>query len=169
MTEFDGSTTSGRPLTGRAVLIMTVTFFAVIIGVNVLMMTLAIRTLPGTDVDSAYRASLAYGSEIAAAHEQDARKWHVEASVARLPDGEASLKVEARDASGAPLAGIAFSGRLERPTDKREDRAVSLDEVGAGSYRGHAAGVAPGLWDLVVEGDRGGQRVFLSKNRIVLN
>ena len=49
---------SPSPLTGRKVLLMLVAFFGVVIGVNVIMMKLAIQTLPGTEVDSAYSASL---------------------------------------------------------------------------------------------------------------
>ena len=45
-----------RPLKGRTVLIWLASFFAVVIGVNALMAKLAIDTLPGTDVDSAYQA-----------------------------------------------------------------------------------------------------------------
>src|SRR5262249_9508445 len=67
------STVSDRPLTGRKVLIMLVAFFGVVIGVNMTMMKLAILTLPGTEVDSAYTASLGYEKEIAAAHDQTAR------------------------------------------------------------------------------------------------
>ena len=37
---------------------MLVAFFGVVIGVNLVMMRLAIKTLPGTEVDSAYSASL---------------------------------------------------------------------------------------------------------------
>jgi len=29
--------------------------------------------------------------------------------------------------------------------------------------------IAPGQWDLVLEGDGAGQRMFLSKNRVLLN
>ena len=47
------SIVSPRPLTGRMVLFSLLTFFGVVIGVNVIMMRLAIQTLPGTDVDSA--------------------------------------------------------------------------------------------------------------------
>ena len=32
-----------------------------------------------------------------------------------------------------------------------------------------AADVAAGRWDLVLEGDQGGIRMFLSKNRLMLN
>ncbi|MEW6639566.1 MAG: FixH family protein [Pseudomonadota bacterium] len=158
-----------RPLTGRAVLVTVVAFFAVVISVNVVMMTLAVKTLPGTEVDSAYRASLAYGSEIKAAEAQTQRHWRVDAHLARAPDGRAALQVEARDRDGAPLDGIAFSGRLERPADQHGDRAVTLAGAGQGLYRGAVSDIAPGQWDLVIEGEQAGERVFLSRNRIVLN
>jgi len=45
---------SPKPLTGAKVLFMLLAFFGVVIGVNMIMMRLAIQTLPGTDVDSAY-------------------------------------------------------------------------------------------------------------------
>jgi nitrogen fixation protein FixH len=160
---------SPKPLTGRKVLVILVAFFVVVFGVNFLMATLAIDTLPGTEVDSAYSASLAYEKEIAAAHDQDARKWKVDAHIQRSPDGGATLQVEARDSNGLPMSGLKFQGRFERPTDRRADQTVSLAEVARGIYRGSAPTVAPGQWDLVLEGDTAGQRVFLSKNRVLLN
>ncbi len=161
--------TTARPITGRFVLITLVAFFAVVIGVNALMMRLAISTLPGTEVDSAYGASLAYQKEINAAHEQNARGWNVDAHVERQSDGNATLTLHAKDARGAPLAGLTFSGQLERPTDRRADQRLDVVESGKGDYRGTARGVAPGQWDLVIEADAGGKRLFLSHNRIVLN
>ncbi|RXH11653.1 FixH family protein [Bradyrhizobium guangzhouense] len=158
-----------KPLTGTKVFLMLVAFFGVVIGVNVTMMKLAIATLPGTDVDSPYAAGLAYEREITAAQDQTARKWQVNAHIERRADGNALLQVEARDAAGRPLSGLKFGGRLERPTDKRADLAVDLAEAGIGIYRGNAAAVAPGLWDLVIEGDAKGERVFLSRNRVILN
>ena len=158
-----------KPLTGRKVLFMLIAFFGVVFGVNFLMMKLAIDTLPGTEVDSAYSASLGYEKEIAAARDQNMRNWRVDAHIQRGPEGGATLQVEARDNGGAPLSGLKFQGRLERPTDRRADRPVELGEVGRGIYRGSAPLVAPGQWDLVLEGDAAGQRMFLSKNRVLLN
>ncbi len=77
--------------------------------------------------------------------------------------------VEARDRDGAPLTGLALSVRLARPTDRRADRAFSLGERSAGRYAGDASDVAAGIWDLEVEADRGGERLFRSKNRITLD
>ena len=160
---------SPKPLTGAKVLFMLLAFFGVVIGVNMIMMRLAIQTLPGTDVDSAYSASLAYEGEIAAAHDQNARNWKVDAHIQRGPDGGATLQVEARAYSGNPMSGLMFQGRFERPTDRRADLPVALAETGIGIYRGSAPMIAPGQWDLVLEGDAAGQRMFLSKNRVVLN
>jgi nitrogen fixation protein FixH len=160
---------SPKPLTGRMVLFMLVAFFGVVIGVNAIMMRLAIQTLPGTEVDSAYSASLAYEKEIAAAHDQDARAWKVNAHIQRGPDGDATLQVEARDSRGMPMSGLTFQGRFERPTDRRADQPVGLTEIGGGIYRGSAPLIAPGQWDLVLEGDAAGRRMFLSKNRVQLN
>jgi nitrogen fixation protein FixH len=158
-----------KPLTGRFVLIVTLAFFAVVIGVNVFMMHMAISTLPGTEVDSAYKASLAYQGEINAARDQDARDWKVDAKIERRPDGAAALRVEAHDRDGQPLTGMAFSGRLERPADQRDDKLITFAELQNGEYRGNLVGVAPGQWELVIEGDMQGKRVFLSRNRVILN
>ena len=158
-----------RPITGRMVFFMMVAFFGVVIGVNVIMMRLAIQTLPGTEVDSAYSASLAYQKEITTARAQSTRNWKVEAHVERSGQGGATLQVEARDNLGRPMSGLKFQGRFERPTDRRADLAVSLAEVGIGIYRGNAETIAPGQWDLVVEGAAGGERLFLSRNRVLLH
>jgi nitrogen fixation protein FixH len=163
------SLASTPPLTGRKVLLMLLAFFGVVIGANLVMMRLAIQTLPGTEVDSAYRASLAYEREIASARDQDARHWKVDAHIARASGGGASVQVEARDAEGKPVSGLKFQGRLERPTDRRADQGVALVEMGIGIYRGNAAAVDAGQWDLVLEADSAGRRLFLSRNRVLLN
>ena len=160
---------SERRLTGRKVLAMLIAFFGIVIGVNVTMAKLAIKTLPGTDVDSAYTASLGYEKEILAARDQSARNWKVDAHIERLAGGASLLQVEARDRDGRPVTGLKFQGRFERPADKRADLAIALAEVGIGIYRGRLDAVAPGQWDLVLEGDNASGRMFLSKNRVLLN
>src|SRR6202158_3018886 len=160
---------SPKPLTGAKVLFMLLAFFGVVIGVNMIMMRLAIQTLPGTEVDSAYSASMAYESEIGAAHDQNARNWKVDAHIQRGPDGGATLEGEARDNSGKPMSGLKFQGRFERPTDRRADQPVELAEMGIGIYRGSAPLIASGPWDLVLEGDAARPGVLLSKTSVLFN
>ncbi|HEX9321392.1 MAG TPA: FixH family protein [Xanthobacteraceae bacterium] len=164
----DPNGSTDRRLTGRAVLLYVLAFFGVIVGVNLVMMKLAIDTMPGLEVDSSYRAGNAYNAEIAAARGQSAREWQVAGHLRRGADGRAFLEVQAQDRGGAPLSGLAFSAHLERPIDKRADRSVALREQGVGIYRGEAENLAPGQWDLVLEAERGSERLFLSKNRVEL-
>jgi len=164
----DAAAGAFSPLTGRLVLVWVLAFFGVVITVNVTMAVLAVRTLPGTEVDSSYQAGIGYNAEIAAAHRQDARHWRVAGHVERDPDGRTVVRVEARDDAGAPATGLAFVARLERPIDKGADRLVGLAERESGTYGGEAADVAPGQWDLVLEAERAGDRVFLSRSRVVL-
>ncbi len=159
----------GRPITGRFVLVVLLSFFSVVISVNMVMMRLAIATLPGTEVDSAYSASLGYQREIQSAQEQDARRWKVDAHIERQADGAATLSLHVQDKTGTPLTGLSVSSLLERPTDRRADQALEIAEEGGGTYRGIARGVAPGQWELVIEASRASQRMFLSRNRVVLN
>ncbi len=168
MSDAATATAPVRPITGRFVLICLIVFFGLIIGINVVMMKLAIETLPGTEVDSPYAASLAYGNEIEAARAQATRGWAVVAHVARDGDGGASVRVEAKDRDGKPLTDVVFNGRLERPADRRLDQAVELAAIGGAAYRGRVAQLPAGQWDLMLEGDRKGERVFLSRNRVIL-
>ena len=69
----------------------------------------------------------------------------------------------------ALVTGLAISGHLERPTDRRADQPLNIVESGDGTYRGVAQGVAPGQWDLVIEAHTDGKRLFLSHNRVILN
>ena len=157
-----------RVLTGRAVLIWLLAFFAVVFTANGVMMKFAIETMSGTEVDSSYRAGMNFNAEAQAARRQDERAWQVWANAARNGDGDAVVRIEARDKAGVPLTGLKFSAVLERPTDKRTDHRMTLAELQTGLYGGKAADVAPGQWDLVLEADRAGERLFLSRTRVFL-
>jgi nitrogen fixation protein FixH len=149
------------------VLGLMIAFFAVIIGVNAFMAHEALSTFRGVDTDSAYRAGQLYEHDVVMAEAQDAQRWQVEAKVTPAADGKALLDIAARDASGAPLTGMTASIVFARPTDRRLDRIVAVDEDAPGHFRGSAV-VAAGQWDLILELSRHGDRLFRSKNRIIL-
>jgi nitrogen fixation protein FixH len=159
---------TGRPLTGRAVLVSLLAFFGVVIGVNGVMMALAIGTMPGLESEKPYQAGMTYNAEIETARAQAARRWTVASHVGRNAHGRATARVEANDAAGAPVGGLTITVRLIRPTDQRSDRAMRLGEREPGSYVGEAADVAPGVWDVEFEAARASERLFRSRNRIIL-
>jgi nitrogen fixation protein FixH len=160
--------TTSRPLTGRTVLLALLAFFGVVISVNGVMMALAIGTMPGLENEKPYQAGVAYNAEIAAARAQAERRWAVASHVSRDAEGRATVSVTARDAGGAPISGLAVTVRLLRPADQRGDRAAELREREPGTYRGEAAGVAAGAWDVEIDAVRAAERLFRSRNRIVV-
>jgi nitrogen fixation protein FixH len=75
--------------------------------------------------------------------------------------------VTVRDASGRLLSGLAAIVRFHHPTDRRADVMQEVREIAPGRFAGSAVPAA-GQWDLVIELLRGGERVFLSKSRVVI-
>ena len=157
-----------RPLTARTVLLWLLGFFAVVIAANAVMITLAVSTMPGLETEKPYQAGIGYNAEIENARVQASRRWTVLSHIDRDAGGRAAVEVEARDATQAPIGGLAVSVRLLRPTDGRADHAISLREREKGTYLGASADVGPGVWDVEIEANRGPERVFHSKNRITL-
>lgn len=153
-------------VTGRMVFVGLVAFFAIVAGVNAVMIHAAISTFGGVETESSYRAGLAFAREIETARAQDALHWDVTAKAAIAGDATV-VEVTARDASGRPVPDIQAKAALAHPTDRRADIAVALAGYGAGLFRG-SAHAAAGQWDLVIELSRAGERVFRSKNRVLL-
>ena len=156
-----------RPLTGRTVLICLVAFFAVVSIVNGIMIHAAVSTFGGVEAGSAFQAGQAFKHDIEAARAQESRHWQVRATVRRVGDGTV-VQIEARDETGQPLAGLEAVASLHRPTDRRGDLAITLSEEGAGQFRGTGP-AAMGQWDLRIDLSRNGERLFRSRNRVVLN
>lgn len=157
---------SPTEVTGRMVLVGLVVFFAVVAGANAVLIYAAISTFGGLETESSYRAGLAFAREAAAAQAQDARHWDVTAKTAR--DGGATVvEMTARDSFGRPVPDLQAKAELAHPTDRRADVAVPLVGYGPGLFRGEAAAGA-GQWDLVIELSRDGERLFRSRNRVML-
>ena len=83
-------------------------------------------------------------------------------------DGSAILDIVARDAAGAPLTGLTATALFARPTDRRLDRNLAVSESAPGRFRGNVE-IPAGQWDLVIDLSRQGERLFRSKNRVVLH
>lgn len=155
-----------RPVTGWTVLAAMIAFFTVVIAVNLVMVRFAFTTFGGLEVESSYKAGLAFSREAADARAQDARSWKVDARILLRVEG-ALVEIAALDSAARPLAGFEVSAMLVHPTDRRRDQIVSLREDFPGIYRGIAGGHA-GQWDLVIEIAKGRARLFRSKSRVQL-
>ena len=156
-----------REITGWMVFGLMVAFFAVVIGVNAFMAHKALSTFGGVEIESSYRAGQMFERDVAMAKAQDAQHWQIDAKVTAAADGTAFLDIAARDASGAPLAGLIATALFARPTDRRLDRTVVVGEDAPGHFHGRAD-IAAGQWDLIIDLSRQGERLFRSKNRVLI-
>lgn len=160
---------SGRPFrfSGRMMLACMVGFFLVVAGANAVMMTVAIRTMPGVDVKSAYETSQRFNGEIARMQAQVERGWQAGAQLRRV-GADAEVIFSLRDRSGAPVTGLAVDARLEHPATRREDREAVLGETAPGEYAARIPAIHGGSWTLAIEALSGTERVFVSRSRVVL-
>jgi nitrogen fixation protein FixH len=148
------------------VLICLLAFFGTIIGMNVVLIRVAVSSFSGVETESSYKAGLAFKNDVAAAHAQDALHWTVEASLQR-DSAETRIAVSAKDAEARPLSGLTLEARLAHPTDKRRDIAVDFVELTPGQFQSLTP-VPQGQWDLVIGLKRSDETVFRSKSRISL-
>lgn len=154
-------------LTGRMVLLALLGFFAVVAGVNAIMMTAAIRTMPGVDVRSAYETSQNFNGEIARMHAQNERGWQAQAQVLRR-EGGAAVTLTLRDHVGVPVTGLSIEARLQHPASRQNDREATLTETAPGLYAASMADVHRGAWTLAIEAKRDGAAMFQSRSRLLL-
>jgi nitrogen fixation protein FixH len=157
-----------RPITGRFVLVIFIAFFGVIAAVNAVMMTLAIRTMPGLDVANGYVASQAMNQEFEAMRIQTERGWKADVSV-QLKNSQAPISLSLTDKAGSPVTGLAVTARLAHPALTRADHSGILIERRPGFYSAEISDIQPGAWTLVLEASRNGARMFASRNRTVLS
>ena len=159
--------TGGFRITGRLVLAITVLFFVVIAAVNALMATLAIRTFGGVDAENAYREGITFARELRAAEAQNALGWEVDVTVSPLVARGLPIEVTIRDRDGNIVPAAEVTVVFQHPTFRRYDASVKLEHAGVGMYRGIAP-VGPGKWNLLTDIHRGGERVFRSRNLVVV-
>ncbi len=156
-----------RVLTGRMVLGCLLAFFAIVAAVNAVMIRAAVSTFGGVETESSYKAGLAFAQDIAAAQTQQSRNWQVKAEVSSTRDGITLIEMSVRDAADQPISGLDAIVRFTHPTDRRFDRVVVMHENSAGHFGGGTR-LAAGQRDVLIDLTRNGERVFRSKNRLVL-
>jgi nitrogen fixation protein FixH len=159
--------TKQRELTGRAVLLWLVGFFAVIFAVNGWLVQAATSTFGGLETDSSYKAGLMFEREVAKAERQQELNWQVDGALVRGRGGATVLNISVRDTQGQPVDGLTADARLAHPADSRLDHVIRLDTAGAGRFHG-ADSAQPGQWELIVDFYRANERVFRSKSRVTL-
>lgn len=139
-----------KPLTGRKVLLITVSAFGVIIAANLAMLMAATGSFPGLVVKNSYVASQGWDRKTAA---QRALGW-----TAAVDYDGAALTVALTDRNDAPVTGLAVEAVVGRPASMRDDITLALAE----RADGYAAPLAltPGRWRVAITGRRDDGALF---------
>lgn len=127
-----------REITGKHVLIGTVSAFSVIIAVNVFMAYSAISTFPGLEVKNSYVASQSFNADKAA---QEALGWTIDAT-----DKDGKLYVTITDKDGLPVQVKSITGTLGRATNVTQDQAPTFAFDGM-SYVAETGALEAGNWN----------------------
>lgn len=126
----------------------------VVLGVNAVMVALAIVTNPGLVVEDYYEQGRAYEKnalkQIAA---RDNLSWgmHLDAPeriVAAIPD---TYRFAVVDKQGLPLRNAAVKLVAYRPSDAHADFAVPMNEITYGEFQADIAFPLKGVWDINIE------------------
>ncbi len=133
--------------TGRHMAIIMVSFFGVIIAVNLTMATLASRSWTGLVVKNSYVESQKFNSVLQQSREQAALNWTGEFS-----QSASGVKFELRQADGKIVEAEKIVVILRRPATEVLDQLIPMKSVGNGSYSGDVK-LDGGAWSAEIRAD----------------
>jgi nitrogen fixation protein FixH len=132
-----------------------------VVAVNGVMITLAVRTFTGLAVSDPYEEGLAYNRVLEAQTRQDQLGWRL----ALRQEAGGVLTLAAQDAEGRPLEGLQVQARLVRPVEPLPDMPLSFAPASDGRYRATLPAPRAGQWDVQLDAHRAADRFHL-KQRI---
>jgi nitrogen fixation protein FixH len=147
-------------------LIGIVSGFALVISVNILMMTLAMRSSVGEIESNPYEKGMAFQETI---NKRQYLKSQGISIVATLRDSSATTESEILikvDQNGTPLSNLELRAELRRPADQTFDRECQLSYIANGEYSCSFAQLPQGLYLmtlLVGESGRHDQELVLTR------
>lgn len=130
-----------RRFTGWHMTAILVAFFVVVIAVNVLMATVAVRSFGGTVVENSYVASQRFNGWLAAARAQDRLRWKDAVATDRARHVMLTLGGDA----GAPVQGGTVKALAQHPLGRAADIPLAFQETAPGRYVS-VIGLPAGRW-----------------------
>ena len=127
-------------LTGKHVLAITVSAFAIIIGVNLFMAYSAVTTFPGLETKNSYVASQEFDRLKAA---QEGLAWDVGAKI----EGE-TLILDIKDKAGDPVEVASIYAIFGRATHVNDDQEPAFTQSSTGAYVANVGALEGGNWNL---------------------
>lgn len=131
-----------KVFTGRHMAIILVTFFGIVIAVNLVMARFALSTFGGKVVENSYVASQHYNEWLHRAEQQDKLGWCKHVTL----DDERHILVQ-MTAQQQPFTGVTATGTLIHPLGREDVRSIHFIPQADGALRSQET-IAPGRWRL---------------------
>ena len=138
------TTTAPRQFTGWHMLVVMLSFFALIIGVNVYFAVVAMRSWTGLVVEDSYASGQDYNEKVQRTEAQLALGW-----TSTLTYAAGTFSFGLLDGKGAPLAASDVSAQITRPLGDRDVKLIALQSQPDGSFSAPIA-LGSGAWNVVV-------------------
>lgn len=148
-----------RKFTGYHATAIIVSFFGVVIAVNLLMASFAVTTFGGTVVDNSYVASQKYNEWLEKAREQAAHGWDVTKIVRH--DGKVAMTVLGADET--VLQGAEITATASHPVGRTDPVELSFRQDSTGTYVSSDT-LPEGRWKLRILITHGGKEMALARD-----
>ncbi|BAV51105.1 nitrogen fixation protein fixH [Mesorhizobium loti] len=152
-----------REFTGKHMLLTIVGFFAIVIGVNVTMATLASTSWTGLVVENTYVASQQFNQKAREGRAQAALGWTAKLTIA---SGEVGYSLT--DATGKPVTLRAVKVLFRHPAYEAEDKVVIL-AAGPGQEFSTRHTPRDGVWIVEIDADAGLAEPYRDVRRIMIS
>ena len=148
-----------KKFTGYHAAAIIVSFFGVVIAVNLLMASFAVSTFGGTVVDNSYVASQKYNEWLDEARKQAAHGWNV-SKVVRHDD---KIAMTIRGADEKPLQGAEITVTAAHPVGRADPVELRFLQDTTGTYVSQNA-LPEGRWKLRIMITHGGNELALAQD-----
>lgn len=156
-------TVQDKRFTGWHMLAILVTFFSVIIAVNLVMATFANTSWTGLVVQNTYVASQQFNERVAESRAQAALGWK-----GTLTIGGGEISYGLVDALGVPVQVESVNASFRRPAYEAEDWQVTLTRNADGNFSTQTA-VRDGIWIVNTEAKIANGQPYHEARRIVVS
>jgi len=146
-----------KKLEGRHVLYMLLSFFGVMVSVNLVLVYFALTSFSGLSQDDPYNKGINYNQAIEAMEAQQSRNWSISLGV-EGPADKTIVKFALSTQGGQPIVAEKVTAVFRHPTKIGQDiEAILIPN--AGSYATTIALASAGQWDLYITVVGGGYDV----------
>jgi len=151
-----------KEFTGRHMLVTIVSFFAVVLAVNLTMTWFALGSWSGLVAKNGYIASIEFKDKQEDFARQQALGWK---SRLRVESGHVVFVV--KDSSAKAITGLSIIATAKRPITEKGDITLSFTEQRPGEYMA-ATPAKPGQWQIGINATGPSKELFRKEYRVLV-